>query len=136
MRGRWALRGVVVAGWLGLVLAGCSPREPEDHPRKVVDAPIERIDILVRESFPPGYTAHIVSGLPSGCATFHEARLTGRAGTTITIRVTNTVPAGPGVVCTDIYGLHESNVDLGQDFVPGRRYTVQVNDRETTFRAQ
>lgn len=127
---------VLAAGPLMLMLAGCSPREPEDYPRKVVDAPIESIDILVRESFPPGYTARIVSGLPSGCAKFHEARVTGRAGTTITIRVTNTVPANPETMCTDIYGFHESNVDLGQDFVPGRRYTVRVNDKETTFRAQ
>ena len=125
-----------MAGSLAVVLAGCSPREPEAQPRRVVDAPIESIDILVRESFPPGYTAHIVSGLPSGCAEFHEARVTGRAGTTITIRVTNTMPSDPETVCTEIYGFHESDVDLGQDFVPGRRYTVRVNDRETTFRAQ
>lgn len=120
---------------VAILAAGCSPRDPEGG-RTIVDAPIEAIDILVRESFPPGYTAKITSGLPSGCARFHEAKITGRSGTTITISVTNTVPSDPQTICTDIYGYHETNLDLGQDFVPGRTYTVRANDKEATFRAQ
>lgn len=118
-----------------LASAACSPRDTEGE-RRVVSAPIEAIDILVRESAPPGYTAKITSGLPSGCARFHEAAITGRMGTTITISVTNTMPADPETVCTDIYGYHETNLDLGQDFVSGRAYTVRVNDKTATFRAQ
>jgi hypothetical protein len=120
---------------VAIVAAGCSPRDAEGG-RTIVDAPIEAIDILVRESFPPGYTAKITSGLPSGCARFHEATITGRSGTTITISVTNTMPSDPNTICTDIYGYHETNVDLGQDFVSGQTYTVRVNDKEETFRAQ
>lgn len=119
-----------------LAMAACSPREPADEDRKVVDAPIESIDILVRESFPPGYTAHIVSGLPSGCARFNMAAVIERTGNNIYISVTNTVPADPNVACTDIYGYHETNLDLGQNFRPGVTYTVQVNDKRTTFTAQ
>ncbi len=139
----WPARAAVIAAILVALLvstmAACSPRTPPGSPdgdRKVVDAPIEAIDILVRESFPPGYTAKITSGLPSGCARFHEAKITGRSGTAITISVTNTMPSDPKTICTDIYGYHEANVDLGQDFVPGRTYAVKVNDKEKTFRAQ
>jgi hypothetical protein len=134
-------RAAVIATGLAifLVAAACSPRTPASSPdgnRKVVAAPIEAIDILVRESFPPGYTAKITSGLPSGCARFHEAKITGRSGTTITISVTNTIPSDPKTICTAIYGYHEANVDLGQDFVSGQTYTVRVNDKAETFRAQ
>lgn len=104
--------------------------------RTQVIAPIESVDILTLESFPPQYTAQIVSGLPSGCAAFEKAEVTGRSGNTITIRVTNTMPADPNVACTAIYGMHESNVSLGSDFTSGQTYTVDVNGTIATFVAQ
>ncbi len=107
-----------------------------DDDRIVVDSPIEEIEILMRESFPVQYAAVITSGLPSGCAVFDKAEETGREGTTITIRVTHTMPADPNTACTMIYGYHESTVELGTDFVSGTEYTVKVNDQETTFTAQ
>lgn len=131
-----SIRGLfLLAVAVAILAAGCSPREAEGG-RRIVDAPIHAIDILVRESFPPGYTAKITSGLPSGCARFHEAAITGRSGATITISVTNTMPADPNTICTDIYGYRETNLDLGQDFVSGQTYTVRVNDKEAAFRAQ
>ncbi len=108
-----------------------------DEPdRKVVDAPIDRLEILTRESDPPGYTAHVISGLPSGCARFNDAAITARSDDTITILVTNTLPEDDSIACTAIYGYHESNLDLGKDFVSGRTYTVNVNDKTETFVAQ
>ena len=107
---------------------------PADH--RSEPAPIDELEILTRESFPPGYTARIVSGLPSGCAQFESAETTGRTGNMITIAVTNTMPADPNVACTAIYGYKETNLDLGKDFVSGETYTVKVNDKETTFVAQ
>ena len=104
--------------------------------RTVVDAPIDGLDVLVRESFPPGYTLRVVSGLPSGCAQFDRADITGRRDTTITVHVTNTMPADPMTACTAIYGTHESFLDLGTDFTPSTTYTVRVNDKATTFVAQ
>ena len=124
---------------VGLAAFACTPRTESGGTtgdRRVVDAPIDGIDILVRESFPPGYTAHITSGLPSGCAQFDKAEITGRDNNTITIRVTNTIPDDDDVACTAIYGYHESNVDLGQDFVSGQTYTVKVNSETETFTAQ
>ncbi len=103
---------------------------------KIVDAPIEGIDILTRESFPPGYTAHITSGLPSGCARFHSARVTSRSGNTIDIEVKNTVPADRNTACTAIYGYVDTNLDLGTSFTSGQTYTVKVNDKTATFAAQ
>ena len=102
----------------------------------VVAAPIEKVEILVRESNPPGYTAQIVSGLASGCARFHSAEITARSGDTITIAVKNTMPADANTVCTANYGYHEANLDLGTDFVPRQTYTVAVNGQATAFTAQ
>ena len=107
---------------------------PEE--RSVVDSPIEEIDVVMRESHPAQYALAITSGLPSGCAVFDKAEVTGREGTTITIRVTHTMPSDPNTACTMIYGYHESVVDLGSDFESGTEYTVKVNDQETTFTAQ
>jgi hypothetical protein len=104
--------------------------------RTIVDAPIDGIDILVRESFPPQYAVAITSGLPSGCAQFNEAVITGRDGNTITISVTNTIPSDPEVACTAIYGTHESTVELGTDFESGETYTVDVNGETKEFTAQ
>lgn len=106
-----------------------------DGDRKVVAAPIDEIEIQVMESFPPQYAVRIVSGLPSGCAAFHELT-TARDGNTITITVTNTVPASDEVICTMIYGMKEHNVNLGSDFVSGETYTVTVNGESETFIAQ
>ena len=136
-----ALAALVLAA-LAIVAAACSPRgggpkaSPTPPATVVVDAPIESIDILVRESFPPAYTLHIVSGLPSGCAKFDKAVVLERTGNKIAVRVTNTMPADPNTACTAIYGYKESNVDLGTNFTSGQTYTVGVNDRATTFTAQ
>jgi len=134
-------RGAFAAVALVFLLStlGCSPRDPASGisgERRVVPAPIDEIDVLVRESFPPGYTARIISGLPSGCARFHEATITNREADTIIVRVTNTIPADETIACTAIYGYHETNLDLGTNFKSGVIYTVQVNDKSKTFTAQ
>ena len=101
-----------------------------------VAAPIESVRISVAESFPPQYFVHIVSGLPSGCASFDGFKVD-RADDLITISVTNLEPApGQLVACTKIYGIVQTNVALGSDFEPGRTYTVVVNDVRETFEAQ
>ena len=135
---RLAVFTALVAALL-LAASSCSPRTPSPNPngdRTIVDAPIESIDILTRETFPPGYTAHIVSGLPGGCARFNLAEVLERTGNTITIRVTNTMPADPNTICTAIYGYKETNLDLGTNFTARQTYTVHVNDKTTPFVAQ
>ncbi|MFN8618085.1 MAG: hypothetical protein U0837_13395 [Dehalococcoidia bacterium] len=142
MSQRLAIAAFLLAA-MAVVAAGCSPRSgggpratPTAGATVVVDAPIESIDILVRESFPPGYTAHIVSGLPSGCAKFNMAAVVERTGNHIAVKVTNTMPADSHTACTAIYGYKESNVDLGTNFTSGQTYTVDVNDKSKSFTAQ
>jgi hypothetical protein len=104
--------------------------------RIVVPAPIDKLELNISESQPASYAVHILSGLPSGCAQFNDARIASRAGTTITIEVTNTIPADRTIACTAIYGTHESTIELGTDFAAGKQYTVRVNDKELHFTAQ
>jgi hypothetical protein len=108
----------------------------DDFPMKVVEAPIDGIDILVREMHPPQYAVLITSGLPSGCARFEAAKVVSRTDTKITIRVTNYMPASDDIACTMIYGTQQTTIDLGSDFVSGREYTVLVNNESLTFTAQ
>lgn len=109
---------------------------PTPYATIVVEAPIESVDILIRESFPPQYAAVVVSGLPGGCARFDNASVTGRSGNEIAIRVSNTMPADPNMACTAIYGYHETTVELGTDFVSGEAYTVIANGVHKDFVAQ
>ena len=38
-------------------------------------APIESVEVLIMESFPPQYSVDVVSGLPNGCTPFCGYRL-------------------------------------------------------------
>ncbi len=103
--------------------------------RKLELAPIDGAEIVVEESSPVQYAVHITSGLPSGCAQFADATAS-RTGVEITIAVRNTLPADAHIACTQIYGTHETTVQLGSDFVRGTAYHVRVNDRTVEFTAQ
>jgi len=108
-----------------------SPRGPGPDRQQVV-APIDKIDVLIRESNPPQVTVKIAAGLPSGCAQ-RDSYSMSRSGDTITITVLNTMPTTK-LVCTALYGTYELNVDVGSNFAPGATYTVHVNDKTTTFK--
>jgi hypothetical protein len=103
------------------------PRHPEP-------APIDGLEVLTLESFPPQYVAHVTAGLPSGCAEPLSHEILPRQGNVIRVVVLNSLP--DNTVCTAIYGMYELNVNLGSDFTPGQTYTVRVNEREVTFKAQ
>ncbi|WP_288017103.1 hypothetical protein [Tepidiforma sp.] len=94
---------------------GSTGSRPNDgYPTKVVDAPIDAIDIVVRESMPPQYAVVITSGLPNGCARFAGWEIVARTEAEIVIRVTNRVPDSDEVACTMVYGTHD--VDGGAGF--------------------
>jgi hypothetical protein len=104
--------------------------------RKRVLAPIEAVELLVRESYPGKYAVRVTSGLPSGCAEFARIEI-GRDGRNVDLTVWNTVPADEKVMCTMIYGIARNTAELGSDFERGRSYTVRVNGEEKiTFTAQ
>lgn len=99
-------------------------------------APIESVTISIAESFPPQYFVHIISGLPNGCPKYNGYEMD-RSNETITIDVTNRVPKpGQFIACTEIYGFHEENINLGSDFEGSVTYTIVVNDKTETFVAQ
>ena len=142
---RFWMSTIALAAVLGLsaITASCDDDANGDAPTgeptyatKIEDAPIEEVEILTLESFPPQYNVRIVSGLPSGCAVFDKAEETGRSGNTITVRVTNTMPDDPAVACTAIYGTKETTLGLGSGFTSGQTYTVTVNDKSVEFTAQ
>lgn len=100
--------------------------------RQTVPAPIDDIQVVTRESNPPQVTLNVKAGLPSGCAQ-RDSHSVSRSGDTFTVRVLNSMPTG-NVACTMIYGTYELNIDLGRDFRAGGTYTVNVNDKTTTFK--
>ena len=128
-----AVLGLAVILLVGAVAFASARGEPApDGGRQTVPAPIDQVRVVIRESSPPQVTLNIKAGLPSGCAQ-RESHSFDRTGDTFTVRVLNSIPTG-NVMCTMIYGTYELNIDLGSDFRPGATYTVQVNDKTTTFK--
>lgn len=125
-----ALATIVVAGVVALASARGELSPGPD--RQTVAAPIDQIEVLLRESSPPQVTLNVKVGLPSGCSQ-RDSYEVSRVVDTITVRVLNSIPAG-NPICTMIYGSYELNIDLGSDFRPGGTYTVRVNDQTTTFK--
>jgi hypothetical protein len=101
----------------------------------VVPAPIDELELIIRESYPPQYAVRVVSGLPDSCHRHDETRLA-RSGETFTMTVTNRVERGPDIACAQVYGTHDETVELASDLVPGTEYLVRVNDRELRFTAE
>lgn len=101
---------------------------------QLVPAPIDRLELRIRESAPAQYSLYVQAGLPSGCAKQHSHSVL-QTGDTFVVRVMNSMPPG-NTICTMIYGTYELNIDLKGDIRPGRTYTVTVNDRTTTFVAR
>lgn len=119
------------AGIVTLPAMDKTPLPPGTHR---VHAPIDGLDILILESFPPQYLLHIDAGLPSGCAR-QAGYVATRSGNTITVEVWNSMPDGTPV-CTMIYGMYDLSINLGGDYVSGQTYLVNVNNTSMSFTAQ
>ena len=134
------MKRVVVAAVVGLaviLLAGAvafaaGRGGPAAPGRQTVAAPIDQIDVVIRESAPPQVALKIKAGLPGGCAQRDSHSVT-RSGDTFTVTVLNSMPTG-NPVCTMIYGTYDVTIELGSDFRIGGTYTVKVNDKTTTFK--
>ncbi len=107
------------------------PAAPAPGERTAV-APIEAIDVIWSDTAPRQYWVDVTSGLPDGCARFGGIQVA-RAGTTITLTVTNLTSAAPNRACTQLYGYVSTTVALGTDFTSGTRYTIRANDTQETF---
>lgn len=106
------------------------PTTPSDL--VTVRAPIDGIDVLIRESNPPQVSLKVTAGLPSGCARQHSHDVK-RQGDTFIVTVLNSMPKGDPI-CTMIYGTYVLDLDLPGPFAPGATYTVNVNDEVRTFK--
>ena len=98
-------------------------------------APVERVEILVLESFPPQYTLMVFSGLPNSCVSFGGYRKA-QQDQHIEIELVNMKPADSQIACGHVYQTVETTIALGSDFEPGATYTVTVNDVTESFVAQ
>lgn len=123
-----ALVTLVAAG--AFALAQGAPGGSAAPGRHTVEAPIDGLDIIVRESYPPQVALRITAGLPNGCAQVHSHSVT-RAGDTFTVKVLNSMPDG-SPMCTMIYGTYELQIELGS-VETGRTYTIVVNDQTKTL---
>jgi hypothetical protein len=139
----------VIIAVLTAVLTACNGSDPTDSPVSPLNtpsgssqepdlvetlAPIDSVEIIIAESWPPQYFLLVRSGLPSGCVKFDRYEVT-RHDNAIEVAVINLEPVGE-VVCTTEYGMVEHNIPLGSDFEPGATYIVQVNEVTETLVAQ
>ena len=108
---------------------GC--RSPSAEPELEIRlAPIHEVQVNIAESYPLQVIIYIKGGLADGCTTFHEL-ITERSDNVVNIRVTTQRPKD--AICTQVYGFFEKNVNVGSDFTSGGTYTINVNDKTTSF---
>jgi inhibitor of cysteine peptidase len=124
------LNWLVVILLLLLVATAIACRPGGSQQLEIRLAPIHEVRVAIAELFPPQVIVHIQGGLSDGCTTFHELK-TEHSGSAVNITVTTQRPRG--AICTQVYGYFEQNVNLGSDFVSGQTYTINVNDRTTSF---
>lgn len=94
-------------------------------------APIHEIRVNIAESAPPQVFVYIKGGLSDGCTTFHDLKISRSSRNIIDIEVTTERPKE--AICTQVYGFFERNENLGSDFASGETFTVNVNDKPTSF---
>ena len=121
-------------------VAGCQPTSTEPE-REIRRAPIHEVQVNISESYtlakgkqltgPPQVFVYIKGGLADGCTIFHESTIKRRQMSTISITVTTRRPRD--AVCTQVYGFFEQNIVLGANFTSGETYTINVNDKTTSF---
>ena len=106
----------------GEVTNAFAARDPDDSGMVVAESPIDKVEIVILESFPPQYRLSIVSRLPLGskCSKFNGYDVTRPYRHGIRVRVTHLEVANKNVACTRDMPVVISEVGLGSDFfTPG-----------------
>jgi len=118
---------LAVALILGVYVSGCGIRT------EIILAPIEDVYIWADNSSQEQYFVDVVSGESDSCHKFHSYNVTSVGNTTIRIEIFNIHTIG--VPCAEVYSYidHTIPIGVGNDFVVGETYTVEVNDVTETF---
>ena len=110
---------------------------PEDAETITVRSPIESIELLIMESYPPQYALYVISALPKGsaCSWFNGYDVASPYPGRIEVEITHHEATGLRI-CTADYPIVETSVPLDFDFEPGREYEIVVNGESVeTFEA-
>ena len=112
---------------------------PEDPAMEVITvrSPIESVELLILESYPPQYNLLVLSALPKGssCSWFNGYDIASPHPGRIEVEITHHEATGLQI-CTADYPAVETVVPLGSDFEPGREYEIVVNGESVeTFQA-
>ena len=119
-----------------VLIAACTDSDtPADPDQRLVAAPIVEVAIVPPDVSSGRYALRVVSALPDGCHTYHDAAVT-RRDAVVTVTVRNAVPARENLACTQIYGTVTHTLDLGDGFAAGATYEVVVNGTATRFTAR
>ena len=111
-------------------------RDPAGRAVVVKDSPVESVELIILESFPPQYRIKVVSTMSgSSCSQFNGYDISRPFANNIQVKVTYLAPAGI-VECTAGVAYAETEIPLGSDFVSKEEYTVAVNKVTETFIAQ
>ncbi len=113
-----------------------SPIDPQDDPgyeTVLAPAPMEFVELIEDADNPGFFLLQVTSGLPNGCASFHDWSVDQTGELELTLSVLNRVPAPDQLIaCTEIYGLVEHTIPLGsaQDNLDACEvYTVRWQSR-------
>ena len=109
-------------------------RDSESGKMVVKTSPIESVELIILESFPPQYRLAVTSTLPMGssCSRFDGYSVARRSANTIHVTVTH-LEIAPGTLaaCTADLPIVTTNVSLGSEFTSGETYTIIVNEEVT-----
>ncbi len=111
-------------------------RDPEGGKKVVKESPVESVELIILESFPPQYRINVLSTMSgSSCSQFNGYDVSRPFSNTIHVTVTYLLPAGDVMFTRDI-AYAEADIPLGSDFVSNEEYTVLVSQATETFIAQ
>ena len=122
----------------GVITEQQSAIEPEaDYEKVVVEAGIERVELISTRSIPPQYALSVTVILDGGCAEYDGSEVSREAtpdGEVLTAKVYNLMPAPDVlVICTANIGYEQVPIGIGE-VTEGTILTIHVNDKTYTLR--
>ena len=114
-------------------------QQPQKLDWVVKESPVQGVELVILESFPPQYQLRVTSTLPRGseCSRFNGYDIQRPEANTIEVSVTHLEVAEDNVPCTEDLPMVTNKLPLGINFKSGEEYTVEINGQVTeTFTAQ